>query len=60
MIGLIGRGLWSPRPRDFRPCFPAPRADGAGWSLVVFAILLPALLLGIGLLVTRFQRAARR
>jgi putative membrane protein len=29
---------------------------GAGWSLILFAVLLPALLLAIGLLVARFQR----
>ena len=29
---------------------------GAGWSLIVFAVLLPLLLLGIGLLIAQFQR----
>jgi len=30
---------------------------GAGWSLIVFAVLLPMLLLGLGLIVAQFQRA---
>jgi hypothetical protein len=29
---------------------------GAGWSLILFAVLLPALLLAAGLLVAQFQR----
>ncbi|MCU7724880.1 SHOCT domain-containing protein [Actinoplanes sp. KI2] len=29
----------------------------AGWSLILFAVLLPALLLGVGLVVAQFQRA---
>ena len=32
---------------------------GAGWSLVLFAIALPALLLAAGLIVAQLQRAPR-
>jgi putative membrane protein len=32
---------------------------GAGWSLILFAVALPALLLAIGLIIAQFQRASR-